>query len=221
MEDDNPHPPYPRDVVKQRLSYTTSLNRRYETQINIQREYEESEQGKLQLAKDLREAEQKKRDEAEREKLEALQKKAEQLAEQRKKMREEAEQWSALSNAWADEDDDGEGGGKKKKKSGGGDGKKKRSKKEQEEGETESDGEEKPAKKKKAAKKVRPPFPTSSSPLLTSHSPFLLHPPHSLSPRSAGQARQVKEKVQGGCRLGRRGRREAQDGRRREVRRGR
>ncbi|GAA5934231.1 hypothetical protein JCM10213_003737 [Rhodosporidiobolus nylandii] len=151
VDDQSPQPPYPRDIVKGRLSYGTSLLRRYQDILDRQNEYEETEQGKLDHARRAREAEQAKREEAERARLAEIQRQAEQLAEQRRKMREEAEQWAALSNAWADDDDDGEG---KKKKSGGG---KKRKTKMKEDGDetSASEGEEKPAKKKKAKKEPK------------------------------------------------------------------
>ncbi|GAA5900706.1 hypothetical protein JCM6882_000946, partial [Rhodosporidiobolus microsporus] len=162
VNDQSPHPPYAREIVKARFSYGNSLSKRFDEILSRQLDYEATEQGKLEQARRVREAEQAKRDEAERERLAAIQKQAEALAEQRRKMREEAEQWAALSNAWVDEDED-DGG--KKKKSGGG-GKKRKAKKDKEEGEessAESSGaEEKPAKKKRAKKEKKEKAPKKS-----------------------------------------------------------
>ncbi|GAA5985401.1 hypothetical protein JCM11641_000144 [Rhodosporidiobolus odoratus] len=154
VADKSPQPPYPADIVKARASYGGSLQRRYEETLARQFEYEQTEQGKLDQARRAREAEQAKREEAERERLAQIQKQAAALAEQRRKMREEAEQWAALSNAWADEDDE-EGRKKRGGGGGGGAGKKRKTKMKEGDEETDSGGEEKPAKKKKAAKKEK------------------------------------------------------------------
>ncbi|GAA5839447.1 hypothetical protein JCM11251_002729 [Rhodosporidiobolus azoricus] len=156
VDDQSPHPPYARDIVKARFSYGNSLQKRFDEILARQQDYEATEQGKLEQARRVREAEQAKRDEAERERLAQIQKQAEALAEQRKKMREEAEQWAALSNAWVDDDEDE--GGKKKKSGGGGGGKKRKAKKggEDEEESAESSGaEDQPKKKKPKAKKEK------------------------------------------------------------------
>ncbi|GAA5870591.1 hypothetical protein JCM8547_002055 [Rhodosporidiobolus lusitaniae] len=148
-------PPYPKDIVKARLSYGSSLSRRFDEILQRQLDYEQTEQGKLDQARRVREAEQQKREEAEKERIEQVRRQAEALAEQRRKMREEAETWGSLSNAWAEDDE--EDGKKKKRGGGGGGGGKKRKTKDVEEGEeTPSEGEEKPKKKKKAAKEKKP-----------------------------------------------------------------
>lgn len=147
--------PYPRDIVKSRKSYASSLERRFQQFLDAQDAYEATEQGKLEQARRAREDEQRRRDEAERERLAVIQRQAEALAEQRKRMRIEAEQWAAMSKEWADADDDDEG---KKRRGGGGGGKKRKSTKIKggdEEGYSESSGEdegEKPAKKKRVKK---------------------------------------------------------------------
>ncbi|GAA5893890.1 hypothetical protein JCM8208_001270 [Rhodotorula glutinis] len=151
--------PYPRDIVKSRKSYATSLERRFQGMLDAQDAYEATEAGKLEQARRAREEEQRRRDEAERERLAVIQRQAEALAEQRKRMREEAEQWAAMSKEWVDDDDD-EG---KKKRGGGGGGKKRKSTKikggdDDAFGESGSDDDEgeKPAKKKRAKKDKEP-----------------------------------------------------------------
>ncbi|GAA6001271.1 uncharacterized protein JCM10292_006986 [Rhodotorula paludigena] len=152
--------PYPKDVARQRRSYTTSLERRFAGLLEAQQAYEATESGKLEQARRAREAEQQRLDELERERLAQIQRQAEALAEQRKRMREEAEQWAALSKAWADEDDDDDG----KKRKGGAGGKKRKSTKVKGGDEAEFTGEssddggevDKPAKKKRAKKDPKP-----------------------------------------------------------------
>ncbi|GAA6019166.1 hypothetical protein JCM10207_006573 [Rhodosporidiobolus poonsookiae] len=153
VDDQTPHPPYPREIPKGRHSYGNSLLRRYEENLERQQAYEATEQGKLDAARRAREAEQAKRDEKERERLAQIQRQAEALAEQRRKMREEAETWAAMSKAWVDEDEDDEG---RKRKGGAGGGKKRKTKMKEggEESSSEEEG-EKPVKKKRAPKKEK------------------------------------------------------------------
>lgn len=159
--------PYPSEVPRQRRSYGASLEKRFDAAWATQTEYEQTEQGKVEQARRLREAEQRRRDELEAERLAQIQRQAEALAEQRRRMREEAEQWTAMSKAWADSDDEGVDGKKKRGGGGGGGGKKRKSTKMKggdddavESAESTDDGEggggggERPAKKKRT-KKVR------------------------------------------------------------------
>ncbi|KWU41627.1 TPR-like protein [Rhodotorula sp. JG-1b] len=157
--------PYPAEVPRQRRSYGQSLEKRFQAALAAQTEYEQTEQGKIEQARRLREAEQKRRDELEAQRLAQIQRQAEALAEQRRRMREEAEQWTAMSKAWADSDDE-DGDGKKKRGGGGGGGKKRKSTKmkgadddgfETAESTDDGGGADRPAKKKrtKKAKKGR------------------------------------------------------------------
>ncbi|GAA5887629.1 hypothetical protein JCM3774_001499, partial [Rhodotorula dairenensis] len=162
--------PYPSEVPRQRRSYGQSLEKRFEAVLATQTEYEQTEQGKVEQARRLREAEQKRRDELEAQRLAQIQRQAEALAEQRKRMREEAEQWTAMCKAWADSDDDDDGG-KKKRGGGGAGGKKRKSTKmkggdddgfetaestdEGGGGENGTGGSERPAKKKRTKKEPR------------------------------------------------------------------
>lgn len=163
--------PYPAEVPRQRRSYGASLEKRFEATLATQTEYEQTEQGKVEQARRLREAEQKRRDELEAERLAQIQRQAEALAEQRRRMREEAEQWTAMSKAWADSDDE-DGDGKKKRGGGGGGGGKKRKSTKMKGGEddggeetaesTDDDaagGGERPAKKKRTKKVSGPACP--------------------------------------------------------------
>ncbi|GAA5992765.1 hypothetical protein JCM10908_006923 [Rhodotorula pacifica] len=162
--------PYPAEVPRQRRSYGQSLEKRFEATLATQTEYEQTEQGKIEQARRLREAEQKRRDELEAQRLAQIQRQAEALAEQRRRMREEAEQWTAMSKAWADSDDeDGEGGKKKRGGAGGagGGGKKRKSTKmkggdddgfetaESSDDGGEGGGAERPAKKKRTKKEPK------------------------------------------------------------------
>lgn len=152
--------PYPAEVPRQRRSYGQSLEKRFEAALAAQTEYEQTEQGKIEQARRLREAEQKRRDELEAQRLAQIQRQAEALAEQRRRMREEAEQWTAMSKAWADSDDE-DGDGKKKRGGGGGGGKKRKSTKmkgadddgfETAESTDDGGGADRPAKKKRTKK---------------------------------------------------------------------
>lgn len=160
--------PYPAEVPRQRRSYGQSLEKRFEAALAAQTEYEQTEQGKIEQARRLREAEQKRRDELEAQRLAQIQRQAEALAEQRRRMREEAEQWTAMSKAWADSDDE-DGDGKKKRGGGGGGGKKRKSTKmkgagddgfETAESTDDGGGADRPAKKKRMKKVSSCPGPT-------------------------------------------------------------
>ncbi|GAA5970540.1 hypothetical protein JCM8115_002734 [Rhodotorula mucilaginosa] len=155
--------PYPAEVPRQRRSYGQSLEKRFEAALAAQTEYEQTEQGKIEQARRLREAEQKRRDELEALRLAQIQRQAEALAEQRRRMREEAEQWTAMSKAWADSDDE-DGDGKKKRGGGGGGGKKRKSTKmkgadddgfETAESTDDGGGADRPAKKKRTKKEPK------------------------------------------------------------------
>ncbi|KAK4056635.1 protein required for normal CLN1 and CLN2 G1 cyclin expression [Microbotryomycetes sp. JL221] len=170
--DSNPRPPYPKELLRQRLKYGESLLKKSEETIKIQTEFEQTEEAKILLAKRLREEEKQKQIEIEQNKLQEQKRKDLALAEQRRIMREEAVQW-ALSKSFADsEEEEGTNTNRKEKKKsgGGGGGGKKRTKKAQKSGTTEGDNEEsaqetgssdeeevqKPKKKKtKQAKKPR------------------------------------------------------------------
>ncbi|KAK4055542.1 protein required for normal CLN1 and CLN2 G1 cyclin expression [Microbotryomycetes sp. JL201] len=173
--DTNPRPPYPKELLRQRLKYGESLLKKSEETISRQTEYEQTEEAKVALAKKLRQEERERQILLEQERLEEQRRKDEALAEQRRIMREEAAQW-ALSKAFADSDEEGEGAGggegggtqKKKKVAGGGGGGRKRSKKARKGGDGDGDDEEaqstesdeeaearKPKKKKTKTKKQR------------------------------------------------------------------
>ncbi|KAM0788951.1 hypothetical protein ACM66B_003026 [Microbotryomycetes sp. NB124-2] len=172
--DPNPRPPYPKELLRQRLKYGESLLKKSEETISRQTEYEQTEEAKVMLAKKLRQEERERQMMIEQQKLEEQRRKDEALAEQRRIMREEAAQW-ALSKSFADSDEEEGGAGgepkkKKEKKAGGGG--RKRTKKAQKSGggdggegeeeaeaqSTDSDEEaeaSKPKKKKTKTKKQR------------------------------------------------------------------
>ncbi|GAA5864342.1 hypothetical protein JCM1840_006751 [Sporobolomyces johnsonii] len=161
--DPTPHPPYPKEVPRHRRSYGNSLINRFQAVLDQQLAYEATEAGKINAARQRREEEKQRQLELEKARLDEIQRQAELLAEQRKRMREEAEQWAAMSKAWADSDEE-DGGAKKKRGGGGGGGKRKKGTKvkggEDDGGVTESSGAEddKPVKKKRSvAKKEKKP----------------------------------------------------------------
>lgn len=167
MEDKTPQKPYAPDVPRHRSSYGRSLISRFQSILETQLAYEETETGKINQARQARE-EARSLQLAEQKRIEEERKRQEEaLAEQRKKMREEAGQWAALSKEFVDDSDDDKKTSRKKGGAGGGGGKKRKSTKikggeESEASSTEDD--EQPKKKKKAApKKVSPLFFTSLS----------------------------------------------------------
>ncbi|GAA5832010.1 hypothetical protein JCM3766R1_003684 [Sporobolomyces carnicolor] len=156
IADKTPQKPYQADYPRHRSSYGRSLETRFQSVLDQQLAYEETEAGKINQARQARE-EARARQLADEARLEAeRQRQAEALAEQRKKMREEnAIQWESMSKQWVGDSDDE----KDKKKSGPG-GKKRKATKfkdgdEPDASSTDEDG-EKPKKKKKAKKEKKP-----------------------------------------------------------------
>ncbi|GAA5974558.1 hypothetical protein JCM5350_001189 [Sporobolomyces pararoseus] len=156
MEDKTPQKPYAPDVPRHRSSYGRSLISRFQSILETQLAYEETETGKINQARQARE-EARSLQLAEQKRIEEERKRQEEaLAEQRKKMREEAGQWAALSKEFVDDSDDDKKTSRKKGGAVGGGGKKRKSTKikggeESEASSTEDD--EQPKKKKKAAPK--------------------------------------------------------------------
>ncbi|GAA5893159.1 uncharacterized protein JCM6883_007583 [Sporobolomyces salmoneus] len=156
LADKTPQKPYQADYPRHRSAYGRSLEGRFQSILDQQLAYEETEAGKINQARQARE-EARARQLAEQARLEAeRQRQAEALAEQRKKMREEnAIQWESMSKQWVGDSDDE----KEKRKPGTGGKKRKATKfKDGDEPEASSTDEdaEKPKRKKKAKKEKKP-----------------------------------------------------------------
>lgn len=145
--------PYQKDFPRLRSGYGRSLQGRFQSILEQQLAYEETEAGKINQARQAREEARNRQLAEEAKKESERQRQNEALAEQRKKMREETNAaWASMSKEFVDSDEEGE-----KKKKGTGGGKKRKATKlkggeEAEASSTDEEGNEKPAKKKKAKK---------------------------------------------------------------------
>ncbi|KAI0081989.1 RNA polymerase II-associated protein [Panus rudis PR-1116 ss-1] len=102
--DKSPVVPYSKEIADERRKYGQNVLRRCEEHLVQQKQYEDEQQAKYELARQRRQEEKEKQEALERERMEELRRQAEQLAEERRRAREQAQEWTREVKMESDEE---------------------------------------------------------------------------------------------------------------------